>query len=159
MLPQLLETSSTQSPYFHTYLAAQVKMGEKGFLSSDIIVHDLLLNASDLHHVYPRNYLKSKGLTRGQYNQIANFVVAQSEINIAIKDKPPHVYFAELAEQCRGGERKYGGITSLDEMRENLRTHCIPPAKLDGTIPSYEEFLEERRRCMAPKIKQWFEAL
>jgi hypothetical protein len=33
-----------------------------------------------------RSLLKKKGLQRGQYNQIANFVVAQSEINIAIGD-------------------------------------------------------------------------
>lgn len=29
--------------------------------------------------------------------------VAQSEINIAIGDKAPKVYFKELAEQCAGG--------------------------------------------------------
>jgi hypothetical protein len=41
----------------------------------------------------PAKHLKGQGLTRGRYNQIANFVLAQSEINIAIGDKPPEVYF------------------------------------------------------------------
>ncbi len=35
--------------------------------------------------------------------ELANFVVAQSEINIAISDKAPERYFKELADQCAGG--------------------------------------------------------
>jgi hypothetical protein len=26
----------------------------------------------------------------------------------------------------RGGKKKYGGITDLDELRENLRVNCVP---------------------------------
>ena len=84
MLPQLMDTSSGQNPYFLAYKAAQVKLGDKGFLSRDITVNDLMMNRSDVHHVYPRNHLKKQNLTRNRYNQIANFVLAQSEINIAI---------------------------------------------------------------------------
>ena len=111
MLPQLMDTSSSNSPYFLAYQAAQVKLGDKGFLSRDITVLDLLMNRSDVHHVYPKKHLKAQGLSRGRYNQIANFVLAQSEINIAIGDKAPEKYFEELAEQCDGGKKKYGGIT------------------------------------------------
>lgn len=159
MLPQLMDTSSAQSPYFLAYQAAQVKLGDKGFLSRDITVLDLLMNRSDVHHVYPRNHLKSKGLSRGRYNQIANFVLAQSEINIAIGDKPPEKYFAELADQCNGGPKKYGGITDMAGLRANLRASCLPESMLDGEIPDYDGFLAERRKLMALKIKNWFEAL
>jgi len=159
MLPQLMDTSSGKSPYFLAYQAAQVKLGDKGFLSRDITVLDLLLNRSDVHHVYPKKHLKKKGLTRGKYNQIANFVLAQSEINIAIGDKAPEAYFAELAKQCNGGPKKYGGIDAADEMRANLRMSCLPESLLDGGIPSYDDFLEERRKLMALKLKTWFEAL
>ena len=159
MLPQLMDTSSGQSPYLLAYKAAQVKLGDKGFLSRDITVQDLLINRSDDHHVYPSNYLKKKGLPRGRYNQIANFVVAQSEINIAIGDKAPEVYFKELSEQCTGGAMKYGGITDRDQMCANLRMNCIPESFLDGEIPAYDDFLEERRKLMAQKIKTWFETL
>lgn len=159
MLPQLMDTSSAQSPYFLAYQAAQVKLGDKGFLSRDIKVSDLLLNRGDAHHVYPRNFLKKQGLARGRYNQIANFVLAQSEINIAIGEKSPQAYFAELAEQCGGGKKKYGGITDAKELRANLRMNCLPESLLDGQVPSYDEFLEERRKLMALKIKAWFEAL
>ena len=159
MLPQLMDTSSGQSPYFLAYKAAQVKLGDKGFLSRDITVLDLMMNRSDVHHVYPRNHLKKQGLSKGRYNQIANFVLAQSEINIAIGDKAPEVYFNELAEQCNGGKKKYGGITDAAELRVNLRMSCIPESLLDGEISGYDDFLEERRKLMALKIKSWFEVL
>ncbi len=159
MLPQLMDTSSAQSPYFLAYQAAQVKLGDKGFLSRDITVRDLLMNRSDVHHVYPKNYLKAQGFSRGRYNQIANFVLAQSEINIAIGDKPPQRYFEELVEQCSGGKKKYGGITDMSELRANLRMHSLPESLLDGEIPPYYEFLERRRSLMAQKIKTWFESL
>jgi len=159
MLPQLMDTSSGQSPYFLVFKAAQVKLGDKGFLSRDISVLDLLMNRSDVHHVYPRNHLKKQGLLRGRYNQIANFVLAQSEINIAIGDKPPELYFQELSDQCSGGKKKYGGITQLDELRANLQMHCLPESLLEGKVPEYGQFLEERRRLMARKIEKFFAGL
>ena len=159
MLPQLMDTSSAQSPYFLAYKAAQVKLGDKGFLSRDITVTDLMMNHSDVHHVYPRNHLKKQGLAKGRYNQIANFVLAQSEINIAIGDKAPQIYFAELAKQCAGGPKKYGGITKRTELCTNLRMSCLPESMIDGEIPAYDEFLEQRRKLMALKIKTWFETL
>lgn len=159
MLPQLMDTSSSSSPYFLCYQAAQVKLGDKGFLSRDITVRDLLLNRTDVHHIYPKKHLKEQGLSRGRYNQIANFVLAQSEINIAISDKPPEKYFAELADQVNGGKKKYGGITDRDELRANLVANCIPASMLEGEIPDYDAFLEERRKLMALKIKRWFEVL
>lgn len=159
MLPQLMDTSSAQSPYFLAYKAAQVKLADKGFLSSDISVQDLLMNRSDVHHVYPRNHLKKQGLAKGRYNQIANFVLAQSEINIAIGDDSPEVYFKKLAEQCAGGIKRYGGIAGRAEMSANLRMNCLPDSLLDGNIPTYDDFLDQRRKLMAQKIMTWFEAL
>ncbi|CUA90372.1 Protein of unknown function DUF262 [Chelatococcus sambhunathii] len=159
LLPQEMDTSSASSPYFLVYQAAQVKLGDLGFLSRDITVRDLLLNRSDVHHVYPRNHLKKQGMARGRYNQIANFVLAQSEINIGIGDRPPEVYFAELAGQCNGGAKKYGGITDMAEMRANLRMSCLPETLLDGEIPDFGDFLEARRKLMAAKIKTYFEGL
>jgi hypothetical protein len=159
LLPRNLETSSASSPYFLAYQAAQVKLGDKGFLSRDITALDLILNRCDVHHIYPRNHLKSQGMSKGKYNQIANFVLTQTEINIAIGDKAPETYFAELAIQCSGGTKKYGGIDSLDQMRANLRANCIPERLLEGDIPTFDAYLEERRQLMAEKIRQYFAKL
>ena len=159
MLPQFMDTSSIKSPYFLCYKAAQVKLGDKGFLSRDITVRDLLLNRADVHHVFPRQYLKDKGLTSSSYNQIANYVIAQSEINIAIGAKAPLVYFDELRQQTDGGATRYGGITDQQEMLANLESNCIPAGVLQGDVPDYLGFLEIRRHLMAQKIKSWFAVL
>jgi hypothetical protein len=159
MLPQFMDTSSIGSPYFRCYQAAQVKLGDKGFLSRDITVQDLILNRADVHHVYPKQHLKTEGKTRSTYNQIANFVIAQSEINIAIGAKSPVDYFTELAKQVSGGKKKYGGITDRDEMLANFRMNCIPASMIDGEIGDYQAFLNERRRLMSLKLKHWFETL
>lgn len=159
MLPQLMDTSASSSPYFIAYKAAQAKLGDRGFLSRDITVRDLLLNRSDVHHVFPRNHLKKNGLQRGRYNQIANFVLAQSEINIAIGDLAPEKYFGLLREQANGGEKRFGGIDNEAELLANLQENCIPQGLLAGTLTDYDDFLSERRKLMAQKIKTWFEGL
>jgi hypothetical protein len=159
MLPQFMDTSSINSPYFLCYQAAQIKLGDKGFLSRDITVTDLLMNRADVHHIYPRQHLKDKGLSRGTYNQIANYVIAQSEINIAIGAKSPETYFGEINSYCLSGKQKYGGITDKVELVQNLEMNCISPVMLDGDIPEFDKFLEERRKRMSLKIKTWFETL
>jgi hypothetical protein len=159
MLPQLMDTSSSTSPYFSAYKAAQAKLGDKGFLSRDITVRDLLLNRNDAHHVFPRAHLKKIGLQRGRYNQIANFVIAQSEINIAIGDEAPELYFAKLRTQVSGGKKTYGGIAKKNELLENMAENCIPEKLVQGASMSYDEFLAERRILMSQKIKTWFDSL
>jgi hypothetical protein len=159
MLPQVMDTSSAQSPYFISYQAAQVSLGDKGFLSTDITVRDLLLHRGDRHHVFPRKHLQNQGLTRGRYNQIANFVMAQSEINIAIGDKAPEKYFRQLADQVNGGKRLYGGITDEKTLLQNLEDNCLPKNLLEEGISDYDTFLYERRRLIALKIKKWFEVI
>ena len=159
MLPQSMDTSASTSPYFVAFQAAQVKAHDHGFLSHSIKVSDLLLLHGDVHHIYPREHLKRLGVPQGRYNQIANFVRTQSEINIAISATSPEVYFEQLASQCFGGPNKYGGITDIEAMRKNLELNCIPTSMLEGSIPSYDDFLDQRRTLMALKIKGWFESL
>ena len=159
MLLQGMETSSSTSPYFIAYQAAQAFHGDKGFLSTTICVRDLLLNRGDRHHVFPRRYLMKQGLTRGRYNQIANYVMTQSEINIAISDTPPKIFFPKLLEQINGGKARYGGIRDRAKLEENFRQNCLPLSLLNGTVPDYNKFLVIRRKLMAQKIKYWFKSL
>lgn len=158
-LPQLMDTSVASSPYFNVFLASQNKASNKGFLSSDHTVQTLLEGASHVHHVFPRNYLKTHGLARSRYNQIANYVVMQGEINIAIGDDPPASYFSALWHQCKNGEARYGGITDFDELRENLEAHCIPMGMDTAEVRDYDGFLKERRLLMAGKIRDYYRSL
>jgi hypothetical protein len=158
-LIQRLDTSVASSPVFHIYQASQVKGQDKGFLSRDITVSDIILYKGDIHHIYPKNYLKTNNKSRGDYNQIANYVLMQQEINIAIGAKSPNVYFRELKEQCTGGKMKYGAINSLDELLDNLKTHCIPESIFDANIDGYDTFLAERRKLMSEKIRLYYNSL
>lgn len=161
ILQQEMDTASAQSPYFIAYQAAQAKLGDLGLLSTNITVRDLLLLHGDKHHIFPRKHLqKDKGLTRTRYNQIANFAITQSEINIAIGDTSPDNYFGYLInEQSNGGKKRYGGIDNEADLRANLAANCIPANVLDGAPLDYDEFLIERRQLMASKIKEWFMGL
>ena len=158
-LPQAMNTSVASSPYFRLYEAAQIKLNDRGFLSSDITVRDLIEVKSDVHHLFPRGYLKKNGLPRGQYNQIANYAVTQSEINIAIGNSEPREYFTQVIDQCNGGAKRYGNITDLDQLRDNLRMNCIPDGVEDMAVEEYPSFLGARRALMAQKIKTYFESL
>ena len=158
-LPQNMDNSVASSPIFNVFLAAQVKMNDKGFLSKDITVKDLIELKGDIHHIYPKNYLKKQNYSRGMYNQIANYVMAQSEINIAIGDKEPEKYFSELINQCETKVAKYGAIIDIEQLRENLQANCIPLKLIEGETLNYEDFLKERRFLMANKIKEYFALL
>lgn len=158
-LPKELEKSVLTIPEFKVFLAAQVKMKDKGFLSKDITVEDLIKIKGDLHHIFPVSYLKKLGYASPiKYNQVANLVYSQSEINIAISNKPPFEYFKILKEQCQNKIPKLGGITDLEMLKSNLQANCIPLEVLDNDelLYDYEAFLEERRKLMAKKIKEYF---
>ena len=158
-LPQQMDTPVASSPYFNVFLASQVKAEDKGFLSKEIKVSHLLQGQSHVHHVFPSNYLKSKEFSRNLYNQIANYVVMQPEINIAIGDKPPRTYFQELVEQASGGALVYGGIQDAEQLMNNLATHCIPHGMEQKTSEDYDGFLQERRKLMALKIRDYYNTL
>lgn len=155
-LPQQMDTSVASSPYFKVFLAAQVHGNNKGFLSKDITVRDLIMNRGDIHHIFPKNYLKRNNLEKGQYNQIANYVMMQSEINIAIKDRSPDQYFVTLQDQCKTQQPIYGGIIDQNELNKNLAVHCLPDGMEVKNIEDYAEFLEARRKLMSHKIRDYY---
>ena len=158
-LVQSLNSSVASSPYLNVFWASQVKMHDNGFLSKDISVTDLITHRGDIHHIFPRDYLKKKGLKRGQYNQIANYVYMQSEINIKVGNKAPNIYFEELKAQCNGGSLKYGGIDNNALLNENLEMNCIPESIFEMNIDNYEEFLRQRRALMAKKMRRYYFSL
>ena len=158
-LPQQMDTSVASSPYFNVFLASQIKSNAKGFLSSDLTVRDLLEGQWHIHHIFPRSFLRNKGLPRSRYNQIANYVVMQSEINMAIGDEEPARYMSRVLEQCANGKTKYGGISDVDQLRGNLAAHCIPEGIETASVERYDDFLRERRLQMAGKIRDYYRTL
>lgn len=157
ILPVKLNTSVASSPYFKLYLMAQVKAGDQGFLSKHITVQALIENRGDIHHLFPKKYLQKNGLNvRGEYNQIANYALTQSEINIKIKDNAPNVYMKEVLKQIDEKQPTIGGIIDENGLKETLRQSCIPEKFVDYDINNYKDFLEKRRYLMAQKIKDFY---
>ena len=68
---QQLTTSVASSPIFNVFLASQCYQNRKGFLSTAITVRDMIEQKGDVHHIFPREYLKANGIPKSEYNQIA----------------------------------------------------------------------------------------
>lgn len=158
-LTQKLTTSSNSAPALHVFWAAQAKANDKGFLSRDISVKEMIEQRGDIHHIFPKQFLKSNGFTQSQYNQIANYTYVQQEINIKIGKQEPKEYMGAILEQCKSKDLKLGGIDSVEELNENLNINCIPTNLPSLTKDDYHEFLSDRRVLMASKIKEYYQGL
>ncbi|RKS93488.1 hypothetical protein DEU37_0900 [Microbacterium sp. AG790] len=159
-LPSALETTSTASPYFQTFLAAQVAGHARGFLSGSITVAAMLQQSGDIHHIVPKAYLQENGYAdRADYNQVANFALTETSINISIGKRPPTMYMADVADQIDSGVLRLGEITDRDALVSNLKENALPGNIATVTAADYEAFLHERRRLMAATIRTYFEAL
>jgi hypothetical protein len=158
-LPQSLDTSVASSPYFHVFLASQVKANDRGFLSKDVLVGDLISLRGDIHHLFPKDYLSKNGLDRSKYNQIANFVYMQSEVNIKVGNKPPKDYFELIKTQILDNNKLVSGLSSEQELLDNLKMNCVPTEIMEMSIDDYQEFLHLRRKLMAQKIKEYYNKL
>ena len=158
-LVQRLNTSVASSPYYSVFLAAQVKSHDRGFLSGQVDVEAMLENRGDIHHLFPKNYLTKNGVPQSMYNQIANYVFLQQEINIKISDDAPCVYMKKIFDQCLTKKPIYGGIVDEGELRKNLEQNCIPNGFEEMEISDYNNFLEMRRKLMAEKIRKYYFSL
>jgi hypothetical protein len=158
-LPQSLDTSVASSPYFHVFLASQVKANDRGFLSKDVLVGDLISLRGDIHHLFPKDYLKKNGLDRSKYNQIANYVYMQSEINIKVGNKPPKDYFETVKSQMLNGNQQVSGLLNEQQLLDNLKMNCVPTEIQQMSIDDYNEFLNLRRKLIATKIKEYYHSL
>ena len=52
-----------------------------------------------------------------------------------------------------------GNLKSEDAIKKNLDDNCIPVEIKDWTFENYEEFLLQRRKLMASKIREYYEKL
>lgn len=160
ILPERLNTSVSSSPYFKLYLMAQVHSHDKGFLSKDISIEALIANRGDIHHLFPKKYLQNNGHNlRNDYNQIANYVMTQSEINIRIKDDAPNVYMKKVMDQIGNQDPYIGAITTKEGLEESFKQNCIPEEFVNYTVDNYFDFLHQRRYLMAQKIKEYYFSL
>ena len=156
---QDLAYTSPINPTYLVYLAAQVAGNDMSLLSNNITVKDLIEISGDVHHIFPKEYLKLYGYDKNLYNQDANYAYLDTQVNKSIGKKAPCEYFSEALKQCETKDIKCGSITELEQLKANLATNCIPFEVCDMTHNDYEEFLQKRRVLMAKKIKDYYNGL
>ena len=122
------------------------------FSKSNLLVSKLFEPGSDgkrksleKHHLFPKAYLKTLGYNDAKINQMANYAFIDWKDNMEILDEAPSVYYPVV---CEGRGREE--IQRMEE--ENALPH-------GWENRPYEDFLVERRKLMAAKIKQAFEVL
>ena len=151
-LPNELATSSARSPSLFAYYAA-LNLLDARVLFSKMKISELLdpsikakKSAIERHHLFPRNYLKSLGITETRdTNQIANYALVEWWDNIDISDLSPADYFPQYASRLKS---------------EELETMCYWHALFEGwENTKYEDFLVSRRKAIAGVIRDGFQKL
>lgn len=156
---QDLEYTSTINPTYLVYLAAQVAGNDISLLSNNITVKDLIEISGDVHHIFPKEYLKSNGFNKNLYNQEGNYAYLDTQVNKSIGKQAPCEYFAKALKQCETKVAECGSITDIEVLKNNLAANCVPFEVCTMTYENYESFLEQRRTMMAKKIKNYYDGL
>lgn len=159
-LVQNLDTTSTNSPAFKTFLAAQINLNCNSLLMHGTMISDLLIHSGDVHHIFPRAYLKNNGIdAKGRYNQVANFTILDTQVNKAINDDAPNMYFGKVIDQCKSGNIAFGNISSEEALYKNLEENAIPKTVVNMTVDDYDYFLKKRRILMAKLVEKYYKNL
>lgn len=156
---QNLAHTSTINPTYLVYLAAQVYDNDLSLLSHNITVRNLIELAGDVHHIFPKEYLKEHQFSQSMYNQNANYAYLDTQVNKSIGRKAPHEYLGAALQQCETKQVVCGSITDVGLLQRNLETNCIPFETCSMNHSDYEDFLAERRKRMAKKIRHYYERL
>lgn len=158
-IPQDLTNTSTNNPTYLVYLAAQVYFNDVSLLSQNICIKELIELGGDVHHIFPKQYLKDNGFEKNQYNQEANYAYLDRPVNVSIGKQAPIDYFRIAREQCDTKVIKCGSITDIEALKRNLEANCVPEDVFNMDHTRYAEFLEKRRALMAQKIKKYYYSL
>lgn len=136
-LVQSLETSAVNSPFFNTFLAAQIRNGESALFSDGSKIADLISIIGDVHHIFPKKYLIRNGYTeKSKYNQIANYTYLDTQVNKAISDDAPDVYFNRAFARCEW-ELPHTGISRIVRLwKKTLPGTAFRPKSSAVRIPT-----------------------
>ena len=96
---------------------------------------------------------------RGDYNQVANFALTETSINISISNKPPMQYMAAVGAHIESGLLTLGEITDAADRAATLAEHASPSDLAEVTAGRYREFLIQRRKLMAGFSRRYFEQI
>jgi hypothetical protein len=164
VLPNELATSSSRSPSLFAYHAA-LNLLDARVLFSEQKVAELLdptanarRNALERHHLFPKGYLKSQGITElRDTNQIANYALLEWGDNASIADQPPASYLPTMKEHCTA--KTLSACTIITRFPTIGRPCLIMSSswsggnaslRLSGTPTSYLQLAPKRRPPSRP---------
>lgn len=153
-LPSRFDNTVLTSPDWTLYTLAQKYLGNQSFLSKTL-VRDM--KTAQIHHVFPKAYLIKNGYShKSMYNKLANYVYLHDQINNKISDHSPNEYFCEIQKYDNAYSNE---MSSLKELKKNLVDNDIPFSLLENDAAYYLDFLKDRQKLMAEKIKKYYESL
>lgn len=151
-LPNDLTSSSAISPAWFAYIAAVNVLGTPMLFSTAPLSKYLISgssgtkNAIDKHHIFPKHYLETIGITEDRdRNQIANFTYLDYATKIDISDDPPATYIPRYKQKL--GEDAFAKACAQNALPDSFEQM------------EYFEFLNKRRVLMAGIIKKAYEEL
>lgn len=154
-----LETSSTNNNAYNVYLAVQCYENAPAFLSNSMSIRNLIEQRGDVHHIFPKDYLSKNDYKIKDYNQVANYVYTEQATNIKIGNLPPKDYMNKIIMQIQQSQCNITSITTELDLKNNLAINSIPETLFNAEYDHFEDFLLERRKLMAQKIRRYYEAL
>lgn len=100
----------------------------------------------DIHHIFPQNWCKEKGLQPAIYDSIINKTPLSYRTNRIICGVAPSQYLAPLEKGNEGTPP-----ISPERLDEFLKSHLIDPALLRAD--SFPAFMEDRQRRLLKLIE------
>lgn len=143
-LPNMLRVQSTQASSWRIFQMSQIYGKDTAWLAKDTSTETVMLEEGNIHHIFPQAYLRKNGFSKGDINQIANYVWVTQPKNLEISDKAPKDYLSDE--------------NIIEFMSEtNNRENAIPEEIVEYDFHNYSDFLNQRRRLMAKKMREFYE--
>lgn len=154
-----LESTSVNNNAYNLYLAAQCNNNATAFLAKNMKISSLIEQRGDIHHIFPKKYLMNNGYPQKAYNQVANFVYTEQATNIKVGMLAPIEYLDKVKGQIDDNKNEISTLDSVASLEDNLTNNDIPSGLESATHEGYNNFLENRRKLMANKLKSYYEVL
>lgn len=143
-LPNMLRVQSTQASSWRIFQMSQIYGKDTAWLAKDTSTETLMLEEGNIHHIFPQAYLRKNGFSKGDINQIANYVWVTQPKNLEISDKAPKEYLSDE--------------NIIEFMSEtNNHENAIPEEIVEYDFHNYSDFLNQRRHLMAKKMREFYE--
>lgn len=125
---------------------SQVYAGDRAWLAKDNRAETVMEEEGNIHHIFPRAYLRANHFSKAEINQMANYVWLTRPRNMEIGDQAPKDYLHD------------NKIAQFFNDRNNIE-NAIPANLPNYDFHDYHHFLEKRRQLMAVKIHHYYDQL